>query len=369
MFEISDQPLVSIIIPTKNRCNLLKYTLASVQAQTWRRWEAIVVDDNSTDNTLQMLNEVAANEPRIHPIRRTGAESGAAAARNEGFAASNGEFVVFLDSDDLLSPAAIEGRLRGFQRNPKADAVVGRCEYFRNAPGEYHNECALTGELGKNDDPLEAFLTLRSPWITSGPLWRRNAVLRAGAWKTSHDNQYHTDALIAGIVFHQLGELDWYCRLHGVDHVSSPANFNVSGELAILDERIHLLHETGLLTSRNRRMLAWSCLLSSLTCAVEHEPPSLPEAKAMWESARVRKLMGVSFYRVGSALISLQWSRVASLIPREAARFAVYLDLKRNPLSSMSLLTATLGYVKYLFIHFRHWNHAQLRHASATSTS
>jgi len=88
--EPQPQPLVSIVIPTKNRCALLRETLASVQNQTYPNWEAIVVDDGSTDDTWPALMDLAARDPRIRPQRRTGPAGGAPLARNQGFAASRG---------------------------------------------------------------------------------------------------------------------------------------------------------------------------------------------------------------------------------------------------------------------------------------
>jgi hypothetical protein len=306
---MQDQPLISIIIPTKNRCYLVIETLASLRSQTYPHWEAVVVDDISSDNTWAVLEDLAAHDSRIRPILRAGQVGGPAVARNQGFAASRGSFILFLDSDDLLVSAALEGRLKRFAEHPEADAVVGDCEYFRKVPGEYHDECAIASDLGKEDDPLEAFLTLRSPWITSGPLWRREAIERTGPWKSPHDNQYHTQALLCAVQFIRLGQADWYCRLHCGDHVSSPAHFDPSLHIKLLDEIIQLLQSHALLTLRKKRMLAWSCLLSALTCAVEHSALNVREAKVSWLAARTRGLVGASFYFLGAALIRLQWSK------------------------------------------------------------
>ena len=355
-----DQPLISIIIPTKNRCSLVKETLESVRNQTYSNWEAVVVDDLSDDNTWAVLEDLTVHDSRIRPMLRAGQVGGVAVARNQGFAASRGSFILFLDSDDLLASTALEGRLKRFAEHLEADAVVGDCEYFRKVPGEYHDECAIASDLGKEDDPLEAFLTLRSPWITSGPLWRREAIERTGPWKTAHDNQYHTQALLRAVQFLRLGKADWYCRLHGNDHLSSPAHYNASARIALLDETIQLLQSHGLLTLRKKRMLAWSCLLSALTCAVEHSVLNVREANVTWLAARTRGLVGASFYFLGAALTGLQWSKALGLAPRELARFIVYLDLKHKPPVSKGLLLAALGYMKYLIIHFGHWDRARI---------
>ena len=92
-------PLVSVIIPTYNRADLVRQALASVAAQTFPGFEIVVVDDGGTDGTYEVLS--AGPEFRVlrHPSRR-----GVSAARNTGIAAARGEWLAFLDSDDLWRP-------------------------------------------------------------------------------------------------------------------------------------------------------------------------------------------------------------------------------------------------------------------------
>ena len=95
------EPLVSVVIPVYNRAHLISRAISSALAQTYRNLEIIVVDDASTDDLAVTLSKLA--DPRLrcmsHPRNR-----GAAAARNTGIAASAGEFVAFLDSDDVWLP-------------------------------------------------------------------------------------------------------------------------------------------------------------------------------------------------------------------------------------------------------------------------
>ncbi|MGQ9689067.1 MAG: glycosyltransferase family 2 protein [Desulfobaccales bacterium] len=108
-------PLVSVIIPTYNRAFWVKEAAASVLAQTFRDFELIVVDDGSTDATLETLAAVAPEGTKIlrRPQRR-----GVSAARNLGVAAARGEWLAFLDSDDLWLP----------------DKLLRQVEYLRSHP-------------------------------------------------------------------------------------------------------------------------------------------------------------------------------------------------------------------------------------------
>ena len=109
-FVKSAQPLISIVIPTYNRAKVISEALKSVQQQTYKNWEAIVVDDGSKDNTWQVVDDLARDDRRIRFIRQE-KNRGAQVARNAGIRAARGEWVAFLDSDDLLLPNSLEIRL------------------------------------------------------------------------------------------------------------------------------------------------------------------------------------------------------------------------------------------------------------------
>ncbi|MCP4359414.1 MAG: glycosyltransferase family 2 protein, partial [Chloroflexi bacterium] len=98
-----EKPQVSVIIPTYNSARFLPEALDSVFCQNYDAYEVIVVDDGSTDNTLDVLKPY---RDRIHYICQENA--GSAAARNTGLWLAKGEFILFLDADDLMLP----GKLR-----------------------------------------------------------------------------------------------------------------------------------------------------------------------------------------------------------------------------------------------------------------
>jgi glycosyltransferase involved in cell wall biosynthesis len=127
---MSRQPEVSIIIPAYNRRELLARALRSVLGQTYREWEAIVVDDGSTDGTGSAVGEFGEGRLRIlrHPERR-----GPAAARNTAIAASRGRIIAFLDSDDEWLPAKLEKQVQAFREAPPDVGVVytGTLRHFK----------------------------------------------------------------------------------------------------------------------------------------------------------------------------------------------------------------------------------------------
>lgn len=119
------EPLVSVIIPTFNGARHIRETLESVFAQTYRPLEILVIDDGSTDSTAA---EVAAFSPDVELISQP--QGGHPAARNRGVRASRGEFLSFLDHDDLWAPEKTESQMECFRRDPGLDLVFGHIQNF-----------------------------------------------------------------------------------------------------------------------------------------------------------------------------------------------------------------------------------------------
>lgn len=96
-------PVVSVITPAYNAARFIRETIKSVKAQTFTRWEMIVIDDCSTDGTREVVEEEAGNDPRIR-LMRMHENSRQAHARNKGIREARGKYIAFLDSDDLWHP-------------------------------------------------------------------------------------------------------------------------------------------------------------------------------------------------------------------------------------------------------------------------
>ncbi len=118
----SGAPVVSVVIPTRNRLALLQEAVESVRSQTYQAWELIVVDDASEDGTWEWLT--AQRDPMMQ-VMRLERHSERSAARNRGLSIARGEFVLFLDDDDRLLPKALARLVRGLRRWPTAVAAVG----------------------------------------------------------------------------------------------------------------------------------------------------------------------------------------------------------------------------------------------------
>lgn len=176
-------PLVSIIIPTYNREHLIGETLNSVISQTYTNWECIVVDDDSNDNTKEVMQSYSNNDERIKFYNRPDyKQKGASSCRNYGLERSNGDYIQFLDSDDIISREKLENQVKLLEEDSHNSLATCKWGRFKSdlKDGEiYHNfksyndfiePLELLDALGKSLGffPLHAYLIRRSLIKKSG---------------------------------------------------------------------------------------------------------------------------------------------------------------------------------------------------------
>lgn len=127
-----NEKLVSVIVPFFNREKFLAETIESVLAQTYRNWELILIDDGSTDESARIARNFVEKYP--HKIflcaHENGKNRGASSSRNLGIKNAKGDFLTFLDSDDVFLPGALETEISAFLENPAADVVCGTLRYW-----------------------------------------------------------------------------------------------------------------------------------------------------------------------------------------------------------------------------------------------
>ncbi|MGY1659594.1 glycosyltransferase [Geodermatophilus sp. SYSU D00705] len=169
-----DRPRVSVVIPAWEAETTLPDTLASLAAQTEESWEAVVVDDGSTDGTVAVAESVAQEDPRVRLVRAQ--HGGVSAARNRGIAEARAEWLLFLDADDVLEPEALTGLLAA--TSPEVDLVMGG--YVRVDPGGRRAD----GVLPRGSEDWFAVLANRCPVAIHACLARKEAVVHVGGFDT-----------------------------------------------------------------------------------------------------------------------------------------------------------------------------------------
>ena len=170
--------LVTTIIPVHNRPRLLEEAVASVLAQTYRPIEVIVVDDGSTDETPRVANALAAAFPEVVRVVHQG-NTGQGLAREAGRCLATGEFIQYLDSDDLLLPDKFALQVHGLRGDPRCGVAYGYTR-FRHADG--HVEPNPWKGSGTRVETMFPSLLAARWWDTPTPLYRATVCEAAGPW-------------------------------------------------------------------------------------------------------------------------------------------------------------------------------------------
>ena len=168
--------LVTAIIPTYNRADLLRESLASVFSQTYKDIQIIVVDDGSTDDTHQVLDELA---DRVQSIRL--GRGGTSIARNQGIQKAEGEYIAFLDSDDLWHPEKIEKHVAFASAHPEmaltytdalefSDRGPDRKSYVQKSPALNNPSNLFAAMIDEFALPLTSATMIRKSFLKENDL-------------------------------------------------------------------------------------------------------------------------------------------------------------------------------------------------------
>jgi|GEM_PF-1287807 len=188
----SYRPTISAIIPCFNVEPYIDETLASVFAQTYPVYEIILVDDCSSDRTLDIIRTHAARDVRIKIIAQP-TNQGVAAARNAGLALASGDYIAMLDADDIWTPNALEERIRLAQQFNDADLIATDFAWFQNdlplqpvgrvglgpRGARVFAESFQTQEPVLLSNPFDAVATIHFVW-TGATLVKRSAMQVVG---------------------------------------------------------------------------------------------------------------------------------------------------------------------------------------------
>lgn len=170
-------PLISIIIPIYNGEKTIKNTIESVLKQSFTDFEIIVVNDGSQDSTLEILNQIKDERLRVFSY----SNAGVSASRNRGLALARGEFISFLDADDLWTPDKLESQLRALQAHPQA-AVAYSWSDWVDESGQF---LRAGGHITVNGKAYEKLLVRDFVESGSNPLIRKQALDEVGEFDSS----------------------------------------------------------------------------------------------------------------------------------------------------------------------------------------
>jgi glycosyltransferase involved in cell wall biosynthesis len=177
--------LVSIIIPTYNRAHLLEETLNSLLSQTYTKWECIVIDDGSLDNTQELVKKYQEKDKRFLFFKRSKNKiKGASTCRNIGLKHAKGEFIQFLDSDDLISSNKIHEQINLINGSDKEIIITCPWARFNKTIGDSVNFKELKSYNNFNNIPafLEALGVSKGYFPIHAYLIKKTIIDKSGLW-------------------------------------------------------------------------------------------------------------------------------------------------------------------------------------------
>lgn len=260
--------MVSIIIPCYNYGHLIADTINSVLNQTYSELEVIVINDGSKDNTGAVVDTIAAKDARVkcYSFENTGL----GASRNRGLEKAKGEYIQFLDADDLLEPKKLEEQIKLFSTNPQADVIYGSVRYFTNEPfNEADRRRTYWGAdkewMPKYSGPGKQILAdcLKGNFAhLSSPLFIRQIVDKTGLFDNSisavADHHFILRTVInnASWLYHDTPGTYSLVRWHP-DNMSKNANFMRSEEIKMREMLKPLLIDNAEASLANNRSIEW----------------------------------------------------------------------------------------------------------------
>ena len=306
---------VSIILPLYNRIALIKETIESVQAQTYPYWEAIVVDDGSTDGSYALVEKIAQQDTRIKVASRHREPKGAPTCRNIGAERANGEYLLFLDSDDLLAPFCLERRVAVFRQHPDCEFLVFPMLMFQRAPYDSN----ILWNIDTEEDDLTRFLRVDAVWQTSGPIYRKSSFIREGGFQEGlsfwQDYELHTRTLISGPTYRKLlnQEPDCFYRQHLQDTVSQAVN--VSEERLTTMEQVYRslysrLQTSPFNTSVNKEQISAMYFWINMVWVEHHK--NVAKSQENWRYCYQQGIISLPQYVIGNAFFTLKYVQAKS---------------------------------------------------------
>ena len=211
--------LISVVIPCYNAEAFLRETIESVLNQTYRNHEIILVDDGSTDGTATIIQSYGATVRGISTPNR-----GASAARNLGTAMVQGDFIQYLDADDLLTPQALETKLKALLSTKGDVAYSGwqRLEQLENGQFMATEVKDRAIEAVNQDIEIALFTDFWCP--PAALLYSRRIVEKISGWNESlpiiQDARFLLDAALWGGKFIRVPGVGAYYRIHGCQSLS-----------------------------------------------------------------------------------------------------------------------------------------------------
>jgi len=307
---MTNDHLVSIIIPLYNRATLIGETVHSVISQTYANWELIIIDDGSTDGSFELAQGYANKDSRIKVCKRDRLPKGAPACRNIGASISEGEYLIFLDSDDLLAPFCLEQRLNYYKQFQDRDFLVFPMLVFNEQPYDtlqYWNTYTKEGDLAR-------FLRADGVWQTTCPIYHKDAFSRSGGFDEDlpfwQDYEFHTRLLIQNFKYDKFYNVkpDCFNRRHTQTSISQEglkAKKHLLVKQQVYLKLIKMLKLKRSINKEERNAIAAMFYSFAIKWVVQER--NLSQGLQVWQSGYEQDVIRTFDFSVGSTCLLLKY--------------------------------------------------------------
>jgi glycosyltransferase involved in cell wall biosynthesis len=322
------KPLVSILIPAYNAAHFLAETVESAIGQTWPNKEIIIVDDGSKDDTLAIARRFESKNIKVV----TKANEGAAATRNKALSLSQGEFIQWLDADDLLSPNKVASQMEIIEKG------AGRRTLLSSAWGTFmyraHRAEFVPGPLWADlsrADWLVRKMSMNQHMQTATWLVSREVTEAAGPWNTQllgdDDGEYFCRVLLASDGVKFVPEAKVYYRMSGYSRLSYIGKSDRKMVAQLASMKLHIGYVRSLEDSERSRAACVEYLQTWLPNFYPQRMDLVEEAQQMarslggqletprfsWKYGWIQKLFGWdAAQRAQLMLPQMKWSVIRS---------------------------------------------------------
>lgn len=214
---------LSVVVPCYNSNKYIKELIECFLRQTFSDWEAIIVDDGSTDNTLDILHEFAKADDRIKVVERNRNPKGGDTCRNIGMELASGEYLIIFDSDDIITDNCFEKRVNFMEQNPGCDYASFPAKTFIDyGDGVYKYQKKISYGISKGRKSLLEYLLLADyPFTVWGNIYRRDK-LSGITWDEKIAVYQDFDFMFSGIMsglkhcYSDRKDPDYFYRLYAL---------------------------------------------------------------------------------------------------------------------------------------------------------
>lgn len=249
--DLKEKPLVSVLIPTFNRYNYLLEAINSIVEQSYKEWEVIVVDDGSNKDVVNKVFQLANIDSRIRIYQRPESyPKGVSGSRNYAFSKSNGNYIQWLDDDDLIDSDKLEVQVEALEKIKNSKAVAFSSWGYFNGKEKYSKVILNNGQDFSGIKELLHYFTSTEKFIPiHSYLIPRELAFCAGQWnvilKINEDAEYMSRILMySSKIVNVPSVFSWY-RFHDMPNISGtllqePHSFIMS--LRLMNDHLNALN-------------------------------------------------------------------------------------------------------------------------------